>query len=160
MKSQLWKKKTMKLRERAMKKSKIQEISDIKVDCQIQQKNTNKNQPDFIKRKRMQSKSTLRYQQIMLRIFRKRCTNLLSLKETIIQSLNEFQLEEITGKNKHPHFLNCFILNGLLLVGKLCLICFLCMVRNRLLIIFRIMMFLQQKTIYFETCLLTVSKIR
>lgn len=125
------KKRTKKGKGKLMKKSKILEILGTEVNFQIQLRNTNKNQFDSIRHKRMLNKSTAKYLQTMPRIRKKKCINSLFSKETIIQLLKEYLLDDkTTGKSKLLHSQSFFISNGLLSVGKSCLTCFLYMVSD------------------------------
>jgi hypothetical protein len=101
-----------------MKKLTI-ETSGIREEFLTQLKNTNKSLQNSIKPRKMQNKNTVKFQLIIRKTKKRKCSSTLSLKEIIIQSLKEYLLEEgITGRNKFLLSLKYSSSNGLLSADK------------------------------------------
>jgi hypothetical protein len=97
----------------------IIETSGIREEFLTQLKNTNKSLQNSTKPRKMRNKNTVKFQLIIRKTKKRKCSSTLSLKEITIQSLKEYLLEEgITGRNKFLLSLKYSSLNGLLSADK------------------------------------------
>ena len=147
-----------KQRRKIQKRSRTQKTFDIEAEFQIQLKSISKNWLDFTKRKRKPSKNTTKCQPNTTRTKKRRCISTSFWKETTILLLKECLLEDQTCGRKNSQVSQRFsILNGLLLVVRLCLKSSQFMDNDSLWTISKTMIKLQQKTTCTETFLITVK---